>query len=248
MTSIDVKPLWRGIPFGIGGLALLLTAILLAMRGAAMLGPLQLRPLFFLMCLAMIALPWLLLSPHGRYQVGLKRPVSAAWLWVGLCGGAAAATLCFTLGMLLFGASADHWFVSVARSYAGPQTAGMSILQLHLMYTIAACLFSPIGEEIFFRGFLQRVLEQRLARRTSTHVEASLFAASHLLHHGLVAGAAGLVFRPVSGALWVALMFALSWLFAWLRQRSDSLYPAILAHSAFNGAMNVFIFAYLWPH
>lgn len=248
MTSIDVKPLWRGIPFGIGGLALFLTAILLVMRAAAMLGPAHMRPLFFLMCLTMIALPWMLLSPHGRYQIGLKRPESGAWLIVGLAGGGAAATICFTLGMLLFGASADHWFVSVARNYAGPQTAGMSIVQLHLMFTIVACLFSPIGEEIFFRGFLQRVLEQRLSRLASTHVEASLFATSHLLHHGLAAGALGLVFRPLSGALWVALMFALSWLFAWLRQRSDSLYPAILAHAAFNGIMNVFIFAYLWTH
>lgn len=121
------------------------------------------------------------------------------------------------------------------------------MLRLHLTFTIVACLFSPIGEEIFFRGFLQKVLEDRHGRTRATLMEASLFALVHLCHHGILLGAAGFQLLPVSGALWVAQMFLLSLLFAWLRRGSDSILPAILAHAAFNAAMNGWIFARLWP-
>jgi membrane protease YdiL (CAAX protease family) len=114
------------------------------------------------------------------------------------------------------------------------------------MFTIIACLFSPIGEELFFRGFLQKVLEDRHGRTRATVMEAALFALVHLCHHGLLVTAAGVVVQPVSGALWVAQMFLLSLMFAWLRRRSDSIVPAIVAHAAFNAAMNHVIFTRLW--
>lgn len=246
MRSIDLRPALRGRTPGIGAVALILSGLLLALRAYAMLGPQGARGLFMLMCVAMIAMPWLLLSPHGRYQIGLKAPTSAGYLALALAIGAGAATLCFLLGVQLYGHSPDNWFVSIARSFRAQPTPGFSILQLHLTFTIAGCLFSPIGEELFFRGFLQKVLEQRLSARASTHVESGLFAVAHLCHHGILATAAGLVMLPASGALWVLLMFALGWSFAWLRRASDSLLPAILAHAAFNATMNSFIFAFLW--
>lgn len=51
---------------------------------------------------------------------------------------------------------------------------------------------------------------------------------------------------PASGAMWVALMFCTAWMFAWLRKRSGSLWPAIVSHSVFNATMNIFIFNALW--
>lgn len=247
MRSIDIKPALRGRALGIGSLALFLSALFLAVRAVAMLGPNALRGLFLLMCIGMMVLPWILLSPHGRYQIGLKFPRHGAWFAAALAVGVAAASICYALGDLLYGASADNWFVSVAHSYQGHPTGGFSLVRLHLTFTIAACLFSPIGEELFFRGFLQKVLEQRASVRLSTHLQSGLFALVHLCHHGILVTAAGLALLPASGALWVLLMFALSWACSWLRRASDSLLPAVLAHAAFNATMNSFIFACLWP-
>lgn len=244
--KIDVKRTWRGLPVGIGGLSFLLCVLFLVLRSLSMFGPAGLRVLFPLMCIGMIALPWLLLSPHGRYQIGLKLPDNGASVLVALATGVGAAVICFYIGTLLYGSSSEHWFVSVARVYSEHPSAGASLLQLHLTFTIAACLFSPMGEEIFFRGFLQKVLEQRASRTAATHIQSGAFALVHLCHHGIIATAAGLVLLPMSAALWVLLMFGLSWAFSWLRQSSDSLLPAIAAHSAFNATMNSFIFAYLW--
>jgi membrane protease YdiL (CAAX protease family) len=156
------------------------------------------------------------------------------------------AAFCFVLGTLLYGDSSEHWFVSIARSYQAAPLPGVSLLQLYLIFTLVACSFSPFGEEIFFRGFLQKVLEQHVSATAATHLQAALFALVHLCHHGIIATAAGLEWLPVSAALWVLLMFGLSWVCAWLRQSSDSLLPAIATHAAFNATMNSFIFACLW--
>lgn len=232
---------------GILLLALVLSLIFVSMRALGTLGPSNLRWLLPLGFVIMTALPWLLLTPAGRRQIGLKLPDTGAHYITGLVAGALAATGCFTIGLMLFGTSPDNWFVSIANNYRSVMdTSGFGPLKLHLMFTIPACIFSPLGEEIFFRGFLQRALEVRFSSRQSTHMEAALFGLVHLCHHGLVASATGLSLRLGSGALWVVLMFGTAWMFAWLRKRSDSLLPAIVSHAAFNATMNVFIFAFLW--
>jgi len=247
MQQIDVKPLWRALPYGIAGLTLAFVLASSAGRAAAMFGPARWRALLMVICIAMAVLPWLVLSREGRRQIGLQRPRSALWVVSGVVFGALAATFCYLFGVALFGAGQDHWFVSVARNYQLQPTHGWSLLRLHLTFTIAACLFSPIGEEIFYRGFLQKVLEDRHGARRATLMEASLFALVHLCHHGILVTGSGYQLLPVSGALWVAQMFALSLLFAWLRRRGDSILPAIVAHAAFNAAMNGWIFSRLWP-
>lgn len=246
MHAIDVKAGWRAAPFGIYGIALAFVLASTAARAVAMFGPGAWRALFLLVCIAMAALPWLVLSRTGRCQVGLQRPRALGWLPLGLVLGVLAASACFWFGFALYGTGTDHWFASVARSFRQQPTTGFSLLQLHLMFTIVAILFSPIGEEIFFRGFLQKVLEDRYGRTIATVTEAALFALVHLCHHGILVTAAGVELQPVSGALWVAQMFLLSLMFAWLRRRSDSIVPAIVAHAGFNAAMNHWIFTQLW--
>lgn len=217
-----------------------------AIRAYAMWGPVAVRPLFLLHCVLMAATPWLLLTAAGRAQAGIARPVRLSWLAVAPLFGLVAAATCFALGVGLFGHTADNWFVSLGNSFRAQPTPGFSLAQLHLMFTLPAILFSPIGEEIYFRGVLQRALETRLSTKRSALVESAWFGAAHLIHHGLLLTATGLALRPVSGPLWFVLMTLLSLGFATLRKRSGSVLPAIVAHSAFNATMNFFIFGYLW--
>lgn len=216
------------------------------MRGIATLGPARWRWLLPFSFVLMSAVPWLLMNREGRRQIGFQRAPLESYL-LALVGGAVAALSCFALGAAVFGPSPDHWFMSIAGSYKRTiDTTGFSLLRLHLVFTTPALIFSPIGEEIFFRGFFQRALEERLSRRLSTTVECAVFGLVHLCHHGLVRTAAGFTLLPLSGALWVILMFSVALLFAWLRKRSGSLYPAIAAHASFNLVMNLVVFSVLW--
>jgi len=247
MNRIGAKSGWQAVPGGVYGLVLGFAVVSSLVRAAAMFGPAAWRGLFMLACIAMALLPWLLLDRSGRRAIGLQRPIHPAWLLAGLAIGALAASFCYWLGAMLYGTGPDNWYISVARNYQLQPTAGWSLLQLHLVFTTVAILFSPIGEEIFFRGLLQKVLEERHGATRATLGEAAWFALVHLCHHGILATSLGWTILPVSGALWVAQMFLLSLAFAWLRRRSDSIWSAVLAHAAFNAAMNGWIFARLWP-
>ncbi len=218
-----------------------------SMRAVGTLGPANLRPMLPLGFVLMAVAPWALLTRGGRLEIGLKRPAHPAIYLEAVLLGAAAAFACFLIGFVLFGTGADNWFVSVAKSFGQTANAKLSVLQLYLMFTITSMIFSPFGEEIFFRGLLQRALEERYSVPVSTWIECLAFALVHLCHHGLVLGASGLTLLPRSAPIWFVLMALVAYLFSWLRKRGDSLYPAIASHAAFNCMMGTCIFLALWP-
>jgi membrane protease YdiL (CAAX protease family) len=228
-------------------IAIALALAFAAMRVTGVLGPRGLRwmlPLgFTLMALA----PFLLLDAAGRRDMGLRAPMDARAYLAAVFAGCAAGLACFALGYTLFGTSGDNWFVTIANNYRQTMdTTGWPVTRLHLYFTIPALIFSPIGEEIFFRGYLQYALERRFSVRASTIAECAAFGLVHLCHHGLALTASGIALRSVSGPIWVTLMFSTALLFAFLRKSSGSLFPAIVAHVCFNLVMNLTIFGFLW--
>jgi membrane protease YdiL (CAAX protease family) len=227
--------------------AIVFAGVFAGVRVIGTLGPASLRWVLPLGFVLMTILPFVLLRAPARRDMGLKLAGNARAYGVGILAGAAAAFTCFALGTALFGSGEDNWFVSIANSYRQMMnTAGWDAVRLHLVFTIPAIIFSPIGEEIFFRGYLQYALEQRFSTRASTIGECAAFAVIHLCHHGLFVTATGVSLRPLSGLIWMLLMFCTALLFAWLRKSSGSLLPAILSHAVFNLVMNFTIFGYLW--
>lgn len=248
MSTTTTTRVWRASPRVAFRAVVCLAALLAAMRATGMLGPASLRALLPLGFVLMGVAPWVLLTPQGRRQIGLRKASTYRAYVQAVLFGALAAVACGALGLALFGTGADNWYASIADYYRHSMpTTGFGLLQLHLVFTLPALLFSPVGEELFFRGILQRALEDRFSARAATTAECALFGLVHVCHHGLVATAAGITLLPHSAALWVLLMSAVAWMFAWLRTRSGSLYPAMAAHAAFNLAMNIFIFSLLWP-
>lgn len=154
------------------------------------------------------------------------------------------ALVCYGLGLFLFDLSDDNWFISIKESYLRTfDTTGMPVLQLFITFTIPALIFSPIGEEIFFRGFLQEALTTKFSYRHAMIIDSLFFALIHLFHHGIVKDNTGqLHFYALSGTIWVALMFTTAMVFAFLKKKSGSVYPAIVSHAVFNLVMNLCIF------
>lgn len=227
---------------------LLLTVAFATTRALGTQGPPAWRWLLPAGFVLMALTPWLLHDAAGRRGIGLAPARSRRWYAVAAGAGAAMALVCFVVGWMFFGAGSEHWYVTIANSYRRIMGASAwPTWVAWLVFTTPALMFSPIGEEVFFRGVLQQAFERKLTNRQATTLECTLFAVVHLCHHGVWWSAAGLRWTPLSAVPWMALMFATAWLFAWLRQRSGSLYPAIVAHMAFNAAMNTTIFCLLWP-
>ena len=203
-------------------------------------GPGQMIMLGFLL---MWFVPLLLLSKAGRKEVGLTLPKRSGWILWAPVVGLVCSFVCYGLGVLLYGSSGQHWFQSVAASFfEDERVLQMPLNALFLMFTIPAMTFSPIGEEILFRGCLQTAVEKQRGIVAGVGLSAFLFATVHLLHHGIVADEAGLKIYWVSGFLWWLLMIGTSVAFSWLRIKYQSLIPAIIGHSFYNLGMNFTIF------
>jgi membrane protease YdiL (CAAX protease family) len=232
---------WRVNALAIGFFFALFFA---AIRGFGMLGPQAARPLIPLGFAIMMVLPFIFLTRDGRRQMGLARSSSASIYFAAILYGAIAATICYVTGRLLFQTSPDNWFITIRNYYLSQVPGGMNmpLMRFFLIITIPALIFSPIGEEIFFRGFLQEALQTRLTLKMSMLIESAIFGLVHLFHHGLARTNGGIQFYPLSGMLWVVLMFVTAYCFAFLRKQSGSIYPAIVAHAVFNLTMNYYIF------
>jgi membrane protease YdiL (CAAX protease family) len=82
---------------------------------------------------------------------------------------------------------------------------------------VAVVLVGPVAEETFFRGFVFTGLRSRYDWRVAAAISAALFAAAHLELT---------FFIPA---------FALGFLFAYLYQRSNSIWPGLIFHMLLNG-------------
>jgi uncharacterized protein len=215
-----------------------------AIRAIGTIGPQAYRFVLPLGFIIMMLMPFIFLNKEGRRKIGLIKSNDAKHYLIAIAAGTALALVCYGLGWLLFGLSADNWFVSIKSSYFNTMdTTGKSIILLFIIFTIPALLFSPVGEEIFFRGFLQEALATKFSYSKAMVIDSLFFALIHLFHHGIVKDGAGVIHvYPLSGFIWVLLMFLSAMVFAVLKRKSNSIFPAIVAHTVFNLVMNVTIF------
>jgi len=227
--------------FSIGIIAGIIFA---AVRAVGTIGPQAYRFVLPLGFVLMALMPFIFLKKEGRRRVGLTKRKSAKYYLIGIMAGTALPLLCYSLGLLLFDHSNDNWFISIKNSYLRTtDTTGMSLQQQFIIFTIPALIFSPIGEEIFFRGFLQEALTTKLPYQSAMIIDSLFFALVHLFHHGIIKDLTGEIhFYPLSGFIWVLLMFVTAMAFAVLKKSSGSIYPAIVSHAVFNLVMNISIF------
>ena len=193
---------------------------------------------------AMILLPVLVLTRAGRQRIGLIRPTRWRWIPVALVAGAACAAAVFGIGTLLYGTSIENPFAYIARSYSAVPTdlTDQSRFIFFAIFAVIGMTFSPIGEELFYRGVVHESLASSWGNRRAAIADASAFAIAHVAHFGIVYVAGVWSFLPVPALLWVAAMFLSALVFYAFRVLSGSLLGAIVAHAGFNLAMNFFIF------
>ena len=100
---------------------------------------------------------------------------------------------------------------------AGPGVAAIVMLR--------ACVLAPLVEELLFRGLLFTWLRQRLSARLTVAITAVAFAAIHM-------------YPPL-----FPLAFTIGVAFGWIRERSHSTAPTIVAHVVHNVLLVAFAYA-----
>jgi membrane protease YdiL (CAAX protease family) len=100
---------------------------------------------------------------------------------------------------------------------------------------LATAVIAPIGEEIFFRGFITNAWARSLARREALLRGTFLFAAVHILNYGIDLDQLDLTIRLAILAVTVRLPVA--WLLGWIYTSRRSIVASIVLHGTYNGAL-----------
>ena len=113
------------------------------------------------------------------------------------------------------------------------------------MFAVIGMTFSPIGEELLYRGLIHQGFVSKFGNNKASVLDSLAFAVVHLAHFGIIyfAGTWFVLFIP--GILWMVLMFFTSRIFFYCKSKSGSIYGAIISHAGFNFAMTYFIFYYI---
>jgi membrane protease YdiL (CAAX protease family) len=99
-----------------------------------------------------------------------------------------------------------------------------------LLYAFFLIIWAPIGEELFYRGYLQGALRKINGFKVSALISSAFFGIRHATH---------LFFLwpnvPwIAAASWVVSAFVFGLFMSYLYEKTRSLYPTILVHATVN--------------
>lgn len=200
--------------------------------------------IFVGMCLT----PFILLTKAGRREISIKKPKSLSWLLNSFFIGCLAGVLLFLLGNFLYQDTLENWFVYISNSYKSipvTELKGENNLMYFVMFAFIGMTFSPIGEELLYRGLIHQSFVGKFGNNKASVIDSLAFAIVHLAHFGVVYINGEWKFFWVAAIIWMILMFFSSRLFYYCRIRSGSIYGAISCHAGFNLAMTYFIFYHI---
>ena len=187
--------------------------------------------------------PFIFLSKEGKKVIGLTKPKNHSWLFLGFILGLGFSILLYFLGEFFYQNSFENWYVYIAKSYNIPnEIQGKEKFVMFTIMAVTGMIFSPIGEELYFRGIIHSSFAKSLGNLKASLIESSAFSLTHISHFGLVFINNEWKFLTTPTLIWVMSMFLVSMVFYVSRKKSKSILGAILSHAGFNLGMIFCIF------
>ena len=187
--------------------------------------------------------PFVFLTKYGRKVIGLTKSKDYSWILYAIIIGLIFSYLLYFVGDLIYKSTFENWYVYIGKSYNIPN--GIKPNDKLTMFAIMATtgmIFSPIGEELLFRGIIHSSFAKSIGNFKASIVDSSAFALTHISHFGLVFINNEWNFFKLPTIIWVFSMFLISILFYLCRKKSESILGSIISHSAFNLGMIYCIF------
>lgn len=187
--------------------------------------------------------PFVFLSKYGQKKIGITKSKKYNWLLIAIGSGLIASIVLYFLGQTLYGNSYENWYHYIGKSYNIPTGINHNDKKvLFIVMAFTGMTFSPIGEELFFRGIVHSSFEKSIGEKRASIVDSSAFALTHISHFGLVFINNKWNFLTTPTIIWVLSMFLISILFFVCKKHSCSILGAIICHSTFNLGMIYSIF------
>lgn len=235
LTRFSFRFTW---PWGLVFILLLGIPRFLVVLQASKTGNYQFTSLLFVV---MLLLPFIFLTSLGRGLIGIVKPLKPKWLLYSLMTGALFSLVVYQSGEWLFGNTSSNWFVYLSNAYQNPQLSHFSKHIQFIIYGLIGITFSPIGEELFYRGLVHQCFVKSFGENKASMIDSAAFAFTHLAHFGILYLGSGYFFKPFPAVLWLVFMFMASRLFFLFKLQTGSIWGAVLGHAGFNLGMTYLI-------
>lgn len=154
------------------------------------------------------------------------------WILYSFIIGAVFSLVLYYIGYKLYGTTVENWYAYIGRINLLPDHDSRFIP--FIISAIVGMTFSPIGEELFFRGFISGCFATNYGSQKGSIIDSLAFALTHLSHFGIVFAFGSWHFFLLPSLIWVSAMFLVSIIFFECKKRSGSILGAMVCHSAFN--------------
>lgn len=192
--------------------------------------------------------PFLLLTKQGRTEIGIKKPDNYRAIFLGFILGGLVCLVVWWLGTWLYKDTVQNWMVYISKSYQVPMDQNFDSVRLKyfIIFGITSMIFSPIGEELLYRGLIHRCFSEKFGENKASIIDSLAFGLTHLAHFGILFIDGRWFFYWLPAILWVMLMFFASRVFFLVKQKSNSIWGATLCHAGFNLMMTYLIFYHIF--
>ena len=200
----------------------------------------------FLIFITMWFLPFIFLSKKGRKFIGITGVKKKMWIFYSFLMGIGICVIVYFIGVLLYDGTIHNWFVYISKYQTAPgDITNSQRLTYFLIGGFMSMIFSPIGEELFYRGFVHGSFQVNVGDNKASYLDSLAFALTHLAHFGIVYRAGNWELLIIPAILWVSLMFITSRIFYICKKNTGSILGAIVSHAGFNLTMMYFIFYHI---
>ncbi len=130
---------------------------------------------------------------------------------------------------------ADNPFYSLtaaltALSESASLKFGMSPDDAMMIFGAFVVLWAPVGEELFYRGYMQGLLKKTGGVKSAIFISAAFFGIRHMTHFFYLAPDV----PWIASVTWALSAFGFGLLMSYLYEKTESLWPPIIVHAAVN--------------
>ncbi|MGQ4914101.1 MAG: CPBP family intramembrane glutamic endopeptidase [Candidatus Asgardarchaeia archaeon] len=114
----------------------------------------------------------------------------------------------------------------VALAHKAAIKFGISDLNATLIYAVYIIVWAPIGEELFYRGYMYGELKQRMNKYAAMLISTFFFGIRHATHFFFLLPE----YPLIPGIYWAVHAFIFGLIIVYLYEKTDSLYPPMIIH------------------
>lgn len=202
----------------------------------------QYGPIALIMIISAV-IPFVLLSKYGRNLIGIIKPTRLSQIVFAFLIGIMLSMIMYIIGDVMYGDTYNNWYTYIGKTYNLPQNISNQDRNIYfIIFATTGMIFSPIGEELFFRGIVHSSLTKQFGDSKASIIDSLAFAITHISHFGLIYIFHQWSFLWLPTMIWTMFIFFLGLVFFYFKKTSGSILGAIICHSGFNLGMTYAIF------